>query len=88
MLVCACLQKCSVEVFQEGLVAPCLASGNLVNLQDQMSLLDPSLECWNTYLTATCRYLNKMKYMNALYQFQLFMKVRKSHGLALQQPPV
>ncbi|KAK3587800.1 hypothetical protein CHS0354_042763 [Potamilus streckersoni] len=66
--------KCSIEVFVEGLLKPSLESGELGKLMDQMLLLDPTLESWNHYLTAACRYFVKMKLHHVLYDFQLFMK--------------
>ncbi|KAL4238418.1 hypothetical protein ACF0H5_003126 [Mactra antiquata] len=66
--------RCSNEVFVEGLLKPSIDSGELGRLTDQMLLLDPSLERWNTYLTASCRYLLKQRLHHVLYEFQLFMK--------------
>ncbi|KAL3872697.1 hypothetical protein ACJMK2_035906 [Sinanodonta woodiana] len=66
--------KCCIEVFVEGLLKPSLESGELGKLMDQMLLLDSSLESWNHYLTAACRYFMKMKLHHVLYDFQLFMK--------------
>ena len=68
-------QKCSVEVFTEGLLKPSLEFGELARLTDQMIMIDPSLEQWNSYLTAACRYFVKNKLHHVLYEFQLFMKV-------------
>ena len=68
-------QKCSAEIFVEGLLRPSLESGELARLTDQMMMIDPSLERWNTYLTAACRYFVKNKLHHVLYEFQLFMKV-------------
>ena len=59
----------------EGLLRPSLESGELARLTDQMMMIDPSLERWNTYLTAVCRYFVKNKLHHVLYEFQLFMKV-------------
>ena len=70
-----CFQKCSVEVFIEGLLKPSLEFGELARLTDQMIMIDPSLEQWNSYLTAACRYFVKNKLHHVLYEFQLFMKV-------------
>lgn len=69
------VQKCSVEVFVEGLLKPSVETGELGRLTDQMLLIDPSLERWNAYLTASCRYFVKNKLHHVLYEFQLFMKV-------------
>ncbi|KAK6181134.1 hypothetical protein SNE40_009062 [Patella caerulea] len=66
--------KCISEVFIEGLLVPALNSGDLDKLLDQMVMLDKSLEKWNNYLTATCRYLLKQRLHHALYQIQIFMK--------------
>lgn len=69
-------QRCSVEVYLEGLLKPCVESGELGRLTDQMLLIDPSLEKWNSYLTASCRYFLKHKLHHVLYEFQIFMKVQ------------
>ncbi|ESP02327.1 hypothetical protein LOTGIDRAFT_238051 [Lottia gigantea] len=66
--------KCSSEVFIQGLLEPALKAGDLEKLLDQMLMLDKSLDKWNNYLTATCRYLLKQHYHHALYQIQIFMK--------------
>ncbi|XP_046355808.2 zinc finger FYVE domain-containing protein 26-like isoform X1 [Haliotis rufescens] len=66
--------RCSSEVFVEALLTSALTSGELGKLLDQMLMLDASLEKWNPYLTATCKYLLKHKLVNALHQVQLFMK--------------
>ncbi|XP_067681511.1 uncharacterized protein [Haliotis asinina] len=66
--------RCSSEVFVEALLTSALMSGELGKLLDQMLMLDASLEKWNPYLTATCKYLLKHKLLNALHQVQLFMK--------------
>jgi len=68
-------QKCSLDVFVEGLLGPALAAGELPRLTDQMLLVDPSLTRWNPYLTATCRHLVKHRLHHTLYEFQIFMKV-------------
>ena len=75
MKVVIFFQKCSKEVFLESLLIPALKSGELGKLTDQMVMLDPSLEKWNPYLTATCRYLVKHRLFRVLYEFQIFMKV-------------
>lgn len=75
MKVVIIFQKCSKEVFLESLLVPALKSGELGKLTDQMVMLDPSLEKWNPYLTATCRYLVKHRLFRVLYEFQIFMKV-------------
>ncbi|XP_064623470.1 zinc finger FYVE domain-containing protein 26-like isoform X2 [Lineus longissimus] len=67
-------KKCSADVFVEGLLVPAIQTGDLGKLQDQLAMIDSSLAPWHPYLTACCRYLNRMKYYNMLYQFQLFMK--------------
>ncbi|XP_052767439.1 zinc finger FYVE domain-containing protein 26-like isoform X2 [Mya arenaria] len=66
--------KCSVEVFIQGLLKPSLESGELGRLTDQMLLVDPSLEKWNPYMTASCRYFVRNKLHHVLYGFQIFMK--------------
>ena len=70
------IQKCSADIFVEGLLKPLLESGELARLTDQMMMIDPSLEKWNSYLTAACRYFVKNKLHHVLYEFQIFMKVR------------
>ncbi|XP_053395117.1 zinc finger FYVE domain-containing protein 26-like [Mercenaria mercenaria] len=67
-------QKCSIEVFIEGLLKPSFEAGELGRLTNQMLLIDPSLERWNPFLTASCRYFVKHKLHHVLYEFQLFMK--------------
>ena len=62
-------------MFTEGLLKPSLEFGELARLTDQMIMIDPSLEQWNSYLTAACRYFVKNKLHHVLYEFQLFMKV-------------
>ena len=69
------LQNVSSDIFVEAVFLPCLQSGKLGQLQDQLTVVDPSFDSWNIYLTATCRYLNKNQYINTLYYMQLFMKV-------------
>jgi len=69
------LQKCSSEVFVEALLSPALDSGRIGELIDQLVMIDPTLEKWNTCLTASCRYLLKNKLFHVLYDFQVFMKV-------------
>lgn len=59
----------------ESLLIPALKSGELGKLTDQMVMLDPTLEKWNPYLTATCRHLVKSRLYHVLYEFQIFMKV-------------
>lgn len=66
--------KCSMDIFVEGLLRPSLEAGELARLTDQMMMIDPSLERWNNYLTASCRYFVKNKLHHVLYEFQLFMK--------------
>ena len=63
----------------EAVFLPCLKSGKLGQLQDQMTVTDPSLDSWISFLTATCRYLNKNQYTNTLYYLQLFMKVGRMY---------
>ncbi|XP_059142669.1 zinc finger FYVE domain-containing protein 26-like, partial [Physella acuta] len=65
---------CSPEVFLTGLLMPAMCSGQLGRLLEQMLMLDPSLDKWSPYLTATCKYLLKEKYFSTLYHVQLFMK--------------
>lgn len=72
---CLWLQRCSVDVYVEGLLRPCVESGELGRLTDQMLLIDASLEKWNPYLTASCRFFLKNKLHHVLYEFQIFMKV-------------
>ena len=72
------LQKCSTEVFVEGLLRPSIESGDLGKMTDQMLMIDPSLEKWNHYMTAVCRYLVRNRLHHVLYEFQLFMKVGES----------
>ncbi len=69
------LQRVNPEGFVDGVFTPCLRSGNISELQRQMTAVDPSLEKWNQYLTAVCKDLNKNGHINVLYQMQLFMKV-------------
>ena len=69
------LQKVNCDVFVDGVFTPCLRSGNISELQRQMTCVDPSLEKWSQYLTAVCKDLNKNGHINVLYQMQLFMKV-------------
>ncbi|CAL1527591.1 unnamed protein product [Lymnaea stagnalis] len=65
---------CSSDVFVTGLMVPAMTSGEFGHLLEQMLMLDPTLEKWTSYLTATCKYLLKQKYFSTLYQVQLFMK--------------
>ncbi|KAH9515330.1 hypothetical protein Btru_014177, partial [Bulinus truncatus] len=65
---------CSSDVFVNGLMIPAMNSGEMGRLLEQMLMLDPTLEKWMAYLTATCKYLLKQKYFSTLYQIQLFMK--------------
>ena len=84
-------QKCSGDIFVDGLLKPSLESGELARLTDQMIMIDPSLEKWNSYLTAACRYFVKNKLHHVLYEFQIFMKVRTgscSHLHFLYNAPV
>ncbi|XP_013400771.1 zinc finger FYVE domain-containing protein 26-like [Lingula anatina] len=67
-------KRCSPDVFVECLLVPTLKTGEMAKLQDQLILIDTTLEKWAPYLKAACRYLNKKKYMQVLYQLQLFMK--------------
>ncbi|KAK3093553.1 hypothetical protein FSP39_017239 [Pinctada imbricata] len=67
-------KRCTSEVYMESLLIPALSNGELLKLTDQMVMIDPTLEKWHLYLTATCRHLLKYKYHNMLYEFQLFMK--------------
>ncbi|XP_070571338.1 zinc finger FYVE domain-containing protein 26-like isoform X2 [Ptychodera flava] len=67
-------QQCSTEIFIEGLLLPSIKGGDLSQLQEQMLIYDPSLEKWNNYLNASCRYLIKKSYNHVLYHFQIFMK--------------
>ncbi|XP_071795779.1 zinc finger FYVE domain-containing protein 26-like isoform X2 [Asterias amurensis] len=67
-------QHCSSDVFLEGLLVPCIKHGNLHDLQSQMLHQDPTLNAWNQYLTASCRYLNTHSLAHVLYDVQLFMK--------------
>ncbi|CAH1802978.1 unnamed protein product, partial [Owenia fusiformis] len=67
-------KKCVPEIFIEGFVVPSLDMGEFRRVEDQMLMHDPTLEKWNIYLTATCRYLMKARHMHSLYLFQIFMK--------------
>ena len=75
LVLCTYFQRCSTEVFIETLLAPCMKQGTLNKLQNEMIRLDPTLNVWSAYLTASCRYLNKNSLNHVLYHFQLFMKV-------------
>ncbi|XP_035827727.1 zinc finger FYVE domain-containing protein 26 [Aplysia californica] len=67
-------RHCSADVFVTGLVVPAMSSGEMGRLLEQMLMLDPTLEKWLVYLTATCKHLLRQKYFHSLYQVQLFMK--------------
>ena len=69
------LQKCSNDVFIEGLLVPALRNEEFALLEDQLLIIDPTLNQWHSYLTASCRHLQKSKYYNVLYSMQVFMKV-------------
>ncbi|GFO26040.1 Zinc finger fyve domain-containing protein 26 [Plakobranchus ocellatus] len=65
---------CSSDVFVTGLMVPAMHSGEMGRLLEQMLMLDPTLEKWTPYLSATCKHLLKKKYFYTLYQVQIFMK--------------
>ena len=71
-----CLQKCSSDVFLEGLFLPCLGSGMIGQLLEQLQIVDPSMNRWLPYLTASCKHLSRNKQIHTLYELQLYMKVR------------
>ncbi|KAI8788313.1 zinc finger FYVE domain-containing protein 26 [Biomphalaria glabrata] len=66
--------QCAPDVFVNGLMIPAMNSGEMGRLLEQMLMLDPTLDKWTGYLTATCKYLLKQKYFSTLYHIQLFMK--------------
>ncbi|XP_015911906.2 zinc finger FYVE domain-containing protein 26 isoform X1 [Parasteatoda tepidariorum] len=67
-------KKCEPDVFIEALFMPILKNVQLSSLKQLMSSVDPLLHTWSSYLFATCRYLEKLKYLNVLYEIQLFME--------------
>ena len=59
----------------EGLAEPCLRRGTLRDLLDQMMSLDSTLNQWDGYLMALCRYLSAKRLHSSLYHLQVFMRV-------------
>ncbi|GFU59897.1 zinc finger FYVE domain-containing protein 26 [Nephila pilipes] len=66
--------KCDPDIFIEALFMPILKSAQLLSLKDIITVIDPSLILWSPYLFATCRYLERFKYSNVLYELQIFME--------------
>uniref|UniRef100_A0A8C1BV50 Zinc finger FYVE domain-containing protein 26 n=1 Tax=Cyprinus carpio carpio TaxID=630221 RepID=A0A8C1BV50_CYPCA len=65
--------KCSEDVFLEGIFQPCLERGRLGALQGLLETLDPTLETWGRYLLSACQLLQRKGYYHSLYQLQQFM---------------
>lgn len=70
-----CFQKCTEEVFLEGIFQPCLERGRLGTLQSLLETLDPTLETWGCYLLSACQSLQRRGHYHSLYQLQQFMMV-------------
>ncbi|XP_023016666.2 zinc finger FYVE-type containing 26 spastizin isoform X1 [Leptinotarsa decemlineata] len=51
----------------------CLEDGIIGMLQDQMSMIDSTLDVWKDYLLKICRHLEKQNMWHSLYQLQQFM---------------
>ncbi|XP_014667165.1 PREDICTED: zinc finger FYVE domain-containing protein 26-like isoform X2 [Priapulus caudatus] len=73
-LQCLLVHDCAVDVFIEGVLAPCTEKGQLPKLLQQMESLDASLQQWCRYLKAACRYLDQRHLLHTLYDLQMFMK--------------
>jgi hypothetical protein len=67
--------KLPASVFVENVLARSLKENSLDELEQVLSLVDPTLVKWTDYLVAACRYLQSQKRPRVLYQLQVFMKV-------------
>ncbi|GFS62160.1 zinc finger FYVE domain-containing protein 26 [Trichonephila clavipes] len=66
--------KCDPDIFIEALFMPILKNAQLLSLKLIITNTDPSLILWSPYLFDTCRYLERFKYLNVLYELQIFME--------------
>ncbi|KFM61059.1 Zinc finger FYVE domain-containing protein 26, partial [Stegodyphus mimosarum] len=66
-------KKCDPDVFIEALFMPVLKNVQLSSLKHHLTNVDQLLSVWSPYLFATCRHLERLKYLNVLYEVQLFM---------------
>lgn len=69
------LQRCSVELFVDFFWVPALKMGQILEVESYLKSLDPSLELWQSYLTAACRYFTQKGLYSVLYHTQLLMNV-------------
>ncbi|XP_019858924.1 PREDICTED: zinc finger FYVE domain-containing protein 26-like [Amphimedon queenslandica] len=67
-------KHCSNNVFVDQIWLPALKCGQLDNLEEALTCIDPSLSVWEQYLTGVCRFLSQRKLFHVLYRIQLFMK--------------
>ncbi|KAG8181284.1 hypothetical protein JTE90_022222 [Oedothorax gibbosus] len=67
-------EKCEPDVFVEALFIPALKNVQLSSLKYLMTSTDPALSKWSSYLFATCRHLERIKFLNVLYEIQMFME--------------
>ncbi|XP_045461225.1 zinc finger FYVE domain-containing protein 26 [Harmonia axyridis] len=51
----------------------CLKDGLVNVLQENIAKIDSTLDVWKHYLHQLCRHLEQQKFLNSLYQLQLFM---------------
>ena len=66
--------QASPKVFVDTIFKTQLDKGAIDELKGVLEMTDPTLQQWNPYLMATCRYLSKENMIRTLYDVQVFMK--------------
>lgn len=66
--------KVEPETFFNSVYLTCLKNGCVERLHDAIKAKDPSLSAWKNYIVFTCHSLETRKYLNTLYQIQIFTK--------------
>lgn len=68
-------QKCSSDVFVEGLLVQSLRYGLFAELQGHLGAVGGSIDKWEDFLAKSCQFLEGKRLYAVLYKIQLCMKV-------------
>lgn len=69
------------KVFVDTIFKTQLNKGAIDELKDVLDMADPTLQQWNPYLMATCRYLSNENMIRTLYDVQVYMKDEYRAGI-------